>query len=28
LCCELIDRVCERDIPGDFAMDCYTLGGQ
>ena len=22
LCCELIDRVCERDIPGDFAMDC------
>ncbi len=23
LCCELIDWVCERDIPGDFTMDCY-----
>src|SRR5512142_2735804 len=22
LCCELIDWVCERQIPGDFAMDC------
>jgi hypothetical protein len=22
LCRELIDRVCERRIPGDFAMDC------
>jgi hypothetical protein len=23
LCCELVDWVCERKIPGDFAMDCY-----
>src|SRR3954465_10138565 len=23
LVCELIDRVCERKIPGDFALDCY-----
>ena len=23
LCCELIDWVCERQIPGDFSMDCY-----
>ena len=23
LCCELIDWVCERKIPGDFAMDSY-----
>jgi hypothetical protein len=23
LCCELIDWVCERQVPGDFAMDCY-----
>jgi uncharacterized protein YndB with AHSA1/START domain len=23
LVCELIDWVCERDIPGDFALDCY-----
>jgi hypothetical protein len=23
LCRELIDRVCEREIPGDFAFDCY-----
>lgn len=23
LCCELIDWVCERNIPGDFTMDCY-----
>ncbi|QDV34688.1 hypothetical protein ElP_25820 [Tautonia plasticadhaerens] len=23
LCRELIDWVCERDIPGDFTMDCY-----
>ena len=23
LCCELIDWVCERRIPGDFAMDSY-----
>jgi uncharacterized protein YndB with AHSA1/START domain len=23
LCCELIDWVCERQIPGDFTMDCY-----
>ncbi len=22
LCCESIDRVCEREIPGDFAFDC------
>ena len=24
LCCELIDWVCERQIPGDFAMDSYS----
>jgi hypothetical protein len=23
LCCELIDWVCERNIPGDFPFDCY-----
>jgi len=23
LCCELIDWVCEREIPGDFTMDSY-----
>jgi hypothetical protein len=23
LCCELIDWVCERQIPGDFTMDSY-----
>jgi hypothetical protein len=23
LVCELIDWACEREIPGDFAMDCY-----
>ena len=23
LCCELIDWVCERNIPGDFTIDCY-----
>src|SRR3954453_16060602 len=23
LACELIDWVCRRQIPGDFAMDCY-----
>jgi DDE superfamily endonuclease len=23
LCCELIDWVCERQIPGDFAVDSY-----
>src|SRR3954452_2778548 len=23
LVCELIDWVCQRQIPGDFAMDCY-----
>src|SRR3954469_22425548 len=23
LVCELIDWVCERKIPGDFALDCY-----
>jgi hypothetical protein len=28
LCCELIDRVCERDIPGDFAMDCYFTNAE
>lgn len=22
LCCELIDWVCDRQIPGDFTMDC------
>jgi hypothetical protein len=28
LCCELIDWVCERQIPGDFAMDCYFTGAE
>jgi hypothetical protein len=28
LCCELIDWVCERRIPGDFAMDCYFTGAE
>ena len=28
LCCELIDWVCERPIPGDFAMDCYFTGAE
>jgi hypothetical protein len=28
LCCELIDWVCERDIPGDFAMDCYFTSAE
>src|SRR5262249_39706673 len=23
LFCELIDWVCEREIPGDFVFDCY-----
>lgn len=23
LCCQLIDHVCDRDIPGDFAFDSY-----
>ena len=28
LCCELIDWVCERDIPGDFTMDCYFTNAE
>src|SRR3954467_10420601 len=28
LCCELIDRVCERNIPGDFAFDCYFTNAE
>ncbi|AGA25232.1 IS701-like element ISSiac1 family transposase [Singulisphaera acidiphila] len=28
LCCELIDWVCERGIPGDFAMDCYFTNAE
>ena len=28
LCCELIDWVCERQIPGDFAMDCYFTSAE
>src|SRR6059058_535195 len=28
LCCELIDWVCERQIPGDFAFDCYFTNAE
>jgi len=28
LCCELIDWVCQRQIPGDFAMDCYFTSAE
>ena len=28
LCCELIDWACERNIPGDFAMDCYFTSAE
>jgi hypothetical protein len=28
LCCELIDWVCERNIPGDFALDCYFTNAE
>lgn len=28
LCCELIDWVCERNIPGDFTMDCYFTSAE
>ena len=28
LCCELIDWVCERKIPGDFAMDSYFTNAE
>jgi DDE superfamily endonuclease len=28
LCCELIDRACERKIPGDFAFDCYFTNAE
>jgi hypothetical protein len=28
LCCELIDWVCERQIPGDFTMDSYFTCAQ
>jgi hypothetical protein len=28
LCCELIDWVCQRDIPGDFTMDSYFTNAE
>ena len=28
LCCELVDWVCERKIPGDFAFDCYFTNAE
>src|SRR5881398_2113266 len=28
LCCELIDWVCERRIPGDFAFGCYFTNAE
>jgi hypothetical protein len=28
LSCELIDWVCERNIPGDFSMDCYFTSAE
>ena len=28
LCCELIDWVCERKIPGDFAFECYFTNAE
>jgi hypothetical protein len=28
LCCELIDWVCERGIPGDFTMDSYFTNAE
>jgi hypothetical protein len=28
LCCELIDWVCEREIPGDFAFDSYFTNAE
>jgi hypothetical protein len=28
LACELIDWVCDRQIPGDFAMDCYFTNAE
>ena len=28
LCCELIDWVCDRNIPGDFAFDCYFTNAE
>jgi DDE superfamily endonuclease len=28
LACELIDWVCERQIPGDFTMDCYFTNAE
>jgi hypothetical protein len=28
LCCDLIDWVCERQIPGDFTMDCYFTNAE
>jgi hypothetical protein len=28
LCCELIDWVCERQIPGTFTMDCYFTNAE
>ena len=28
LCCELIDWVCERKIPGDFAIDSYFTSAE
>jgi uncharacterized protein YndB with AHSA1/START domain len=28
LCCELVDWVCERQIPGDFTMDSYFTNAE
>jgi DDE superfamily endonuclease len=28
LCCELIDWVCERQVPGDFTMDSYFTNAE
>lgn len=28
LCCELIDGACQRQIPGDFAMDAYFTNAE
>jgi hypothetical protein len=28
LACELIDWVCDRQIPGDFSMDCYFTNAE
>ena len=28
LCCDLVDWVCERQIPGDFTMDSYFTNAE